>query len=81
MRMRFVQSTESNDLRVIAITASDGQNIICRSYNHKEKEILRKADFNLTAFGAGIPMAAAIFEVVIEAETEIGIAITLLSFM
>jgi len=35
----------------------------------------------LTAFGAGILMAAAIFEMIIEAETETGITLTLLSFM
>jgi len=75
-------STESIDIiRVIAITAFAGGTsfvgaIISRKRRFSEQQIL-----TFTAFGAGILMAAAIFEMVIEAETEVGITITLLSFM
>jgi ZIP family zinc transporter len=68
-------------LTVIAITAFAGGTsflgaLIARKRNFSEQQVLF-----FTAFGAGILMAAAIFEMVIEAETTLGIALTLFSFL
>jgi hypothetical protein len=53
----------------------------CRSYNSQKEEVFRTADINSNRFWRGILMAAAVFKIIIEAETEVGITITLLSFM
>ena len=68
-------------LTVIAITTFAGGTsflgaLIARKRNFFEQQILF-----FTAFGAGILMAAAIFEMVIEAETSLGITFTTLAFL
>jgi ZIP family zinc transporter len=68
-------------LTVFAITSFAGGTsfvgaLIARKINFSEQLVL-----SFTAFGAGILMAAAVFEMVIEAETELGITITLLAFL
>src|ERR687897_2271048 len=68
-------------LTVFAITSFAGGTsfvgaLIARKINFSEQVVL-----SFTAFGAGILMAAAVFEMVIEAETELGITITLLAFL
>jgi zinc transporter, ZIP family len=50
--------------------------LLARKRNFFEQQVLF-----FTAFGAGILMAAAVFEMVVEAETTLGIAITLLAFL
>jgi uncharacterized membrane-anchored protein YitT (DUF2179 family) len=75
-------STESIDIiRVIVITAFAGGTSFVGAIISKKKRFSEQQILTLTAFGAGILMAAAVFEMVIEAEAEVGIAITLLSFM
>jgi len=75
-------STESIDIiRVIAITAFAGGTSFVGAIITKKKRFSEQQILTLTAFGAGILMAAAIFEMIIEAETETGITLTLLSFM
>ena len=70
----------SNVITVIALTAFAG----CTSFigaliSHKvqfsESKIL-----TLTAFGAGLLMSAAIFQMVLEAEKDIGLVLTMVSF-
>jgi ZIP family zinc transporter len=66
---------------VIAITTFAGGTsflgaLIARKRNFSEQQILF-----FTAFEAGILMAAAIFEMVIEAETSLGITFTTLAFL
>ncbi|MFZ0554726.1 MAG: ZIP family metal transporter [Nitrososphaeraceae archaeon] len=66
---------------MIAITTFAGGTsflgaLIARKRNFSEQQILF-----FTAFGAGILMAAAIFEMVIEAETSLGITFTTLAFL
>jgi hypothetical protein len=66
-------------ITVIAITAFAGGTsfvgaIISKKIKFSEQQIL-----SLTAFGAGILISAAIFEMVIEAEKGIGIMLTLFS--
>ena len=68
-------------LRVIAITAFAGGTslagaLIGRYFRFSDRQMLF-----LTAFGAGILISAAIFEMVIEAEKELGIAVTLIAFV
>ncbi len=68
-------------LTVLAITAFAGGTsfvgaMIARKRNFSEQQML-----TFTAFGAGILMAAAVFEMVIEAETELGIGITIFAFL
>lgn len=50
--------------------------MLARKRNFSEPKVLF-----FTAFGAGILIAAAVFEMVIQAETTLGIAITLLAFL
>jgi ZIP family zinc transporter len=50
--------------------------LIARKRNFSEPQVLF-----FTAFRAGILIAAAVFEMVIEAETALGIATTLLAFL
>ena len=75
-------SAESIDvIRVIAITAFAGGTSFVGAIISKKKRFSEQQILTLTAFGAGILMAAAVFEMVIEAESEIGIVLTLMSFM
>jgi hypothetical protein len=68
-------------LTVLAITAFAGGTsfvgaLIALKRNFSEQQVL-----TFTAFGEGILMAAAVFEMVIEAETELGIVITIFTFL
>jgi len=68
-------------LTVIAITAFAGGTsfvgaLFARKRNFSEQQVLF-----FTAFGAGILMAAAVFEMVIEAEEHLGIVFTILAFL
>jgi zinc transporter, ZIP family len=75
-------STELIDIiRVVVITAFAGGTSFVGATISKRKRFSEQQILTLTAFGAGILMAAAVFEMVIEAESEIGTTLTLLSFM
>jgi zinc transporter, ZIP family len=68
-------------LRVIAITAFAGGTSFLGVYIGKRMRFTEHHVLTLTAFGAGILIAAAVFEMVIEAEKNIGITLTLIAFL
>jgi ZIP family zinc transporter len=68
-------------LRVIAITAFAGGTSFLGVYIGKRMRFTEYHLLTLTAFGAGILIAAAVFEMVIEAEKNIGITLTLIAFL
>ena len=68
-------------LRVIAITAFAGGTSFLGVYIGKRVRFTEHHVLTLTAFGAGILIAAAVFEMVIEAEKNIGITLTLIAFL
>jgi ZIP family zinc transporter len=68
-------------LRVIAITAFAGGTSFLGVYIAKRIRFAEQHILTLTAFGAGILIAAAVFEMVIEAEKNIGITLTLIAFL
>jgi zinc transporter, ZIP family len=68
-------------LRVIAITAFAGGTSFLGVYIGKRMRFTDQQVLTLTAFGAGILIAAAVFEMVIEAEKTIGITLTLIAFL
>ena len=68
-------------LRVIAITAFAGGTSFLGVYIAKRMRFTDQQVLTLTAFGAGILIAAAVFEMVIEAEKTIGITLTLIAFL
>jgi zinc transporter, ZIP family len=68
-------------LRVIAITAFAGGTSFLGVYIGKGMRFTDQQVLTLTAFGAGILIAAAVFEMVIEAEKTIGITLTLIAFL
>ena len=68
-------------LRVIAITAFAGGTTFLGIWISKKTNFSDDQVLALTAFGAGILIAAAIFSMVIEAEKSIGILATLFAFM
>jgi zinc transporter, ZIP family len=68
-------------LRVIAITAFAGGTSFLGVYIGKRMRFTDQQVLALTAFGAGILIAAAVFEMVIEAEKSIGITLTLIAFL
>jgi zinc transporter ZupT len=68
-------------LRVIAITAFAGGTSFLGVYIGKRMRFTEQHVLILTAFGAGILIAAAVFEMVIEAEKNIGITLTLIAFL
>jgi zinc transporter, ZIP family len=71
----------SDILRVIAITAFAGGTSFLGVYIAKRMRFTDQQVLTLTAFGAGILIAAAVFEMVIEAEKSIGIILTLIAFL
>ena len=71
----------SDILRVIAITAFAGGTSFLGVYIAKRTRFTDQQVLTLTAFGAGILIAAAVFEMVIEAEKSIGITLTLIAFL
>jgi ZIP family zinc transporter len=68
-------------LRVIAITAFAGGTSFLGVYIGKRMRFTEHHVLTLTAFGAGILIAAAVFEMVIKAEKNIGITLTLIAFL
>src|ERR671919_2087484 len=68
-------------LKVIAITAFAGGTSFLGVYNAKRVKFAEQHVLTLTAFGAGILIGAAVFEMVIEAEKNIGITLTLIAFL
>jgi ZIP family zinc transporter len=68
-------------LRVIAITSFAGGTSFLGVYIGKRMRFTEHHVLTLTAFGAGILIAAAVFEMVIEAEKNIGITLTLIAFL
>lgn len=68
-------------LAVIAITTFAGGTSLVGALIAKRKNFSEEHVLFFTAFGAGILMAAAVFEMVIEAEKNIGITLTLLAFL
>ena len=68
-------------LRVIAITSFAGGTSFLGVYIGKRIRFTDQQVLTLTAFGAGILIAAAVFEMVIEAEKNIGIILTLIAFL
>ena len=68
-------------LRVVAITAFAGGTSFLGVYIAKRMRFTDQQVLTLTAFGAGILIAAAVFEMVIEAEKSIGITLTLIAFL
>jgi len=68
-------------LRVIAITAFVGGTSFLGVYIAKRMRFTDQQVLTLTAFGAGVLIAAAVFEMVIEAEKSIGITLTLMAFL
>lgn len=68
-------------LRVISITAFAGGTSFLGVYIAKRIRFAEQHILTLTAFGAGILIAAAVFEMVIEAEKNIGITLTLIAFL
>ena len=68
-------------LRVIALISFAGGTSFLGALISKYKKFGDQQILFLTAFGAGILISAAIFEMVVEAEKIIGITLTLLSFI
>lgn len=68
-------------LRVIALLSFAGGTSFIGALISKYKKFGDQQILFLTAFGAGILISAAIFEMVVEAEKIIGITLTLLSFI
>ena len=68
-------------LRVIALLTFAGGTSFLGALISKYKKFGDQQILFLTAFGAGILISAAIFEMVVEAEKIIGITLTLLSFI
>lgn len=68
-------------LRVIALVSFAGGTSFIGALISKYKKFGDQQILFLTAFGAGILISAAIFEMVVEAEKIIGITLTLLSFI
>ena len=68
-------------LRVIALLSFAGGTSFLGALISKYKKFGDQQILFLTAFGAGILISAAIFEMVVEAENIIGITLTLLSFI
>ena len=68
-------------LRVIALLSFAGGTSFLGALISKYKKFGNQQILFLTAFGAGILISAAIFEMVVEAEKIIGIILTLLSFI
>jgi zinc transporter, ZIP family len=68
-------------LKVIAITAFAGGTSFLGVYIAKHVRFEEQHILTLTAFGAGILFSAAVFEMVIEAEKNVGITVTLIAFL
>ena len=68
-------------IRTIVLTAFAGFTSFLGIYLAKKINFSRKVVLALTSFGAGILIAAAIFEMVIEAEKLVGLLLTIVAFI
>lgn len=68
-------------LRVVAVTTFVGGTSFLGFYIGKHAGLTEQHVLTITAFGAGILVSAAIFEMLIEAEKNIGIGVTLIAFI
>lgn len=68
-------------IRTIALTAFAGFTSFLGIYLAKKINFSHKVVLALTSFGAGILIAAAIFEMVIEAEKLVGLLLTIVAFI
>ena len=70
----------SNVITVIAITAFAGCTSFVGALISHKVQISESKILTLTAFGAGLLMSAAIFQMVLEAEKDIGLVLTMIAF-
>jgi ZIP family zinc transporter len=70
----------SNIITVIAITAFAGCTSFVGALISHKAQLSESKILALTAFGAGLLMSAAIFQMVLEAERHIGLILTMISF-
>lgn len=68
-------------IQTIALTSFAGFTSFLGIYMAKKINFSRRAVLALTSFGAGILIAAAIFEMVVEAEKLIGLLVTIIAFI
>jgi uncharacterized membrane protein YcfT len=71
----------SNVITVIAITASAGCTSIMGALISHKVRFSESKILTLTAFGAGLLMSAAIFQMVVESEKDIGLVLTMILFV
>ncbi len=70
----------SNVITVIAITAFAGCTSFVGALISHKVQLSESKILTLTAFGAGLLMSAAIFQMVLEAEKDIGLVLTMIAF-
>jgi zinc transporter, ZIP family len=70
----------SNVITVIAITAFAGCTSFVGALISHKVQLSESKILTLTAFGAGLLMSAAIFQMVLEAEKDIGLILTMIAF-
>ena len=70
----------SNVITVIAITAFAGCTSFVGALISHKVQLSESLILTLTAFGAGLLMSAAIFQMVLEAEKDIGLVLTMIAF-
>lgn len=68
-------------IQTIALTSFAGFTSFLGIYMAKRINFSRRAVLALTSFGAGILIAAAIFEMVVEAEKLVGLLVTIIAFI
>ena len=68
-------------VQTIALTSFAGFTSFLGIYLAKKINFSRRAVLALTSFGAGILIAAAIFEMVVEAEKLVGLLLTIIAFI
>jgi zinc transporter, ZIP family len=70
----------SNVITVIAITAFAGCTSFVGALISHKVQLSESTILTLTAFGAGLLISAAIFQMVLEAEKDIGLVLTMIAF-
>ncbi|WP_148685327.1 ZIP family metal transporter [Candidatus Nitrosocosmicus hydrocola] len=68
-------------VRTVALTSFAGFTSFLGIYMAKKINFSRRAVLALTSFGAGILIAAAIFEMVVEADKLVGLLVTIIAFV
>jgi ZIP family zinc transporter len=68
-------------VRTVALTSFAGFTSFLGIYMAKKINFSRRAVLALTSFGAGILIAAAIFEMVVEADKLVGLLVTIIAFI